>query len=1655
MAEASFRREQIRKQVVDNLKKSFPFEGKRYNVELEDVAVTPASYNPNDHKKAILQARTMSEPVRGTLVLKDKAGKVLQKVPKFNLLQLPYFTDQGTFVIGGATYSVSNQLRMKPGVYTRKRKNEELEAGFNLSKGDNFRLSMDPEKGHFKMEYGTSRIPLYPVLSKLGVSDVEMAKYWNKDLVQTNKDAFAKNADGHINKLYERLVPRFARAPEDDKAASVQRAFDNTAMDPKINQRTLGQPWDKVSTSSLLAASGKLLKAYQDKVDFDERDSLAFKRLLTVDDFIGERINLEARGVKRKVLGRLESGGVPNLEQAVHKSPFTKTVHRFLSTSQLSNNPDQINPVEMLDAAMRVTSMGEGGIENVRAVPQEARRLHTSHAGILDPVRTPENERVGIDLRTSLHAAKDSAGDLYTPLLRTKTNKVEYVPVTEIVDKTIAFSGEPYKGNVDVIRNNQVMSVPAGEVDFRIPYHQLMYSPATTLVPFFNNIDGNRGTMGSKFQTQALPLVDSEPPLIQAASYVPGKSMEEIIASFIVPKSPINGTVTSVRNGVISIKPSKPGQKTGADDSTKITFHQNFPLSAKTYLNHKLTVKPGDVVKEDQLLANDSFVRDGQLTLGKNLLTAYIPLRGMNSNDAVVVSEGAAKKLTSKHMYKQGLDVERDMKTGTGVHKTYFGNAFDSKQYSALDDTGVAKPGQTVNKGDLLVAAVQKTTLTPESAMLGKLHKSLVKPYRDRSVVWEHDAPGVITDVFKTGGKIRMTVKTREPLRIGDKLCFAEATEVLTADGWKNVADVTLEDVCYTRAADGVIELHEPTELHHYPVAGEMYELESQQVDLRVTPNHRLLVEGRDETGFTLKPACEVIGKRVRHVKNAEWQGGSPKNAHTALESIVGNFDNNGTLIYETVSRMDVDEIQVLALHAGFSADAIALGDKFHVYVNTEQTEEQLVNVWDSQSERIIRSDEPVYGITVPNHTLYVRVNGKPVWTGNSNRYGAKGVVSSIIPDDQMLKDENGDTVDIALTPAGIVSRVNPAQILETALAKVAKKTGQRIMVDNYVKRDNVQYVKDELKKHGIKDKETLFDPVTGKYIPNVFVGPQYTMKLFKSTETNFSARGVEDYDVNQQPAGHGHNSAKTLGSMEVNALLAHGAPNILRESASLKSQRNDEFWRAFQLGLPLPEPKTSFSYDKFGAMLAGSGVKINKSGNNIHLTPLTDKSVVEMAPKTISNALLVRAKDLKAEKGGLFDPAATGGTTGEKWARIDLTEPIVNPVFEKPVQALLGITKAGLEKSIREDGGRDIKKRLNAVDLVAREKELMESVKKSNGAARDKQIKELKYLKGLQKADMKPGDAYVLSKIPVIPPVFRPVLPGRRGDLQVSDANYLYRDLMIADDGLKSAKGMTATEKSDARAHLYASTKALFGLGDPVSPQAQGRDVKGFMNMLSGTGRSPKLGFFQSKLLRKRQDVSGRGTIVPDATMGMDEVGLPEEMAWDMYKPFVVRRMVQRGYGAVDARTKIEDRNPVARDFLNEEIKERPVLLNRAPSLRRYNVLAAYPKLVPGKSLRIHELLAPIQAGDFDGDTMQVHVPTMPDAVDEAKNLTLSKMLLGDQYKRQTNVTPQHEAVEALHMASAAKASGKTQKFKNKADMMAAYYKGDITLNTPVEISG
>ena len=1457
--------------------------------------------------------------------------------------------------------------------------------------GKNFYVGMNPEKGTFHLEYGTSKIPLYPVLRALGVPHVDFAKYVGDGVADQNKAVHGKHLESATDKLYKKIVHPALIKPNatlEEKVTAIEGKFAQTAMDGSVSKQTLGTAHDKVTPIALLEATKRLLHTHEGKQDIDDADSLGFKTFHSVDDFFAERMKLFARTWLPKAKMRFQ--GRDKIREAITPQPFTDTLKRFVTTSTLAAVPTGINPIELLDHAVKVTTLGEGGIPNERAVPYETRMLHPTQYGVIDLIRTPESSHAGVDLRATVAAHRDEKGHLYTPVYDVKRKLDTYIQAGDVNQKVIAFPHQKLEGTVDAFVKGKVMKVPVEDVQYQFKHYAQTLSPATSLIPFLHSTQGNRSIMGAKMQTQSLPLLEREAPYVQVKSHSSDKSYEHIYGHTILPTAPVDGTVEKIEGGWIHIRPHGttkkaedrptkfkktlgphtfhieipkgvqhyspsakvhmttsadygylPGYKgpdgdsldffvgdhddgviacydkqknldgkgwkttdtkfcvgmrpddhkawlahpsmnknpairfanerkfkdwdalqehidehfattkTAADEDEgliKVPYQDNFPFPSKTYLHHTLEVKPGDKVTKGQRLADSNFTRDGVLALGKNLRVAYMAWHGLNSNDAVVISESCARKLTSEHVYREVYPITHKIELNKNKHHVYYGAQYTPQQYAALDEHGIVKVGAKVHQHDLLVAGLSKAEISGTDLMLGRISKALTKPWREVALHWEHGSIGEVAEVVKTSTQIAILIKTQEPMQVGDKL---------------------------------------------------------------------------------------------------------------------------------------------------------------------------------------------------------------------AGRYGNKGVVAQIVPDAEMIRDGEGNVIDVIMTSAGVVSRINPGQIVETAVGKVAHKTGKPIIYNNAAGHDTVQWAKDLLKEHNIKDKEMLWDPVRKREIKGgdgkgVFVGHQFIFKLFKSTETNFAAHGVGPYDINEQPSKKGgEESPKGLAKMEFDALVAHDVRNIMHEASTIRSQKNEEFWKALQLGQPLPVAKPAFVFNKFTALLEGAGVKMHKEGSKIKLLPKTDKDILAMSSGAILNNKTVSAKNMQPENGGLFDPLMTGGAQGTKYSHIPLHEPMPNPVFEEPIRRLLGLTQTGFQEKLREGGGAYFKKELAKINIPSRIAKLREDMKTASGASLNDMVKQVKALQALQSQGISPQDAYVISNTPVVPPMFRPILPMPNDpkQLMVADANKLYAHLMDANTVLKST--VLESDRAKHREHLYNAVGALFGTHEVADDELRGQKVKGFLTAISGQG-SPKGGFFQRKIMRRTQDVSGRGTAVPDVNLNMDQVGLPEEMLWQMYDRFIIARLVRTGYPALLARDMVTKRHPAAKDALMQECKERPVYINRAPTLHRYSIVSAFPVPVLGKTIRVNPFIEQGMNLDYDGDALQVHAPVTAGGIADSHKMLLSNQLMSDQTRDKLIAYPQHEAILGVIHASQSEMgkSTKTHTFDTHQDLLTAYRKGGVGLNDKVTIT-
>jgi hypothetical protein len=1200
-----------------------------------------------------------------------------------------------------------------------------------------------------------------------------------------------------------------------------------------------------------------MLQVFNEEEDVDNRDGLEFQKVFTPEDIIKEVLEKSTREVtklKEKLNSFSFSGGAkPGTPEAAQKlkalfspSVFTRPVRSFLATSSISRLPDQINPMEIMDGASIVTRLGEGAISSEQAVPDETRAVQYSYMGLIDPVMAPESSKVGIDNRFAVRALKGNQdNELYKEVLNSKTGKVEQVRAIDLYNKKVGFPDSPGMKKADpdkrsAVYQGRMVEVPRSELDFQIPTPHHLNAAATNNIPFLNANQANRILMAAKHQSQALPLVERETRLVESSMTSTGSpNIVTQLGGFLVPKSPVDGVVSKITEDFIYIKDADGKQHT-------VDYATHMPLASKTALHNTITVQVGDTVKKGEALGDNTFTKNGKAATGVNLNVAYMPYKGYNHEDGIVISESAAKRLTSIHSNTVQVTLDKTTILDKNKFKGAFPTEFTTKQLNKLDDKGVVKKGEVLEEGDPVILLLSDASENRVNQVLGKLHKSLVTPYDNISEAYDGSYPAKVVEVQNSGKHITVLLEVNKPAGIGDKL------------------------------------------------------------------------------------------------------GGT---------------------------------------------------------------------------------------------------------------YGNKGVITRIEPDDKIVKDEDGNPLDLIFTSAGVIGRINPSQTLETALGKIAKKTGKPYQIENYSHPDYVDFVRKEMKNNKVRETDTLTDPETGKKIPGIFTGVQHIQKFHKTTDTNFSGRGVLGaYDQDDAPVGSGMSGPKALGGMEVNALLAHNARAFLRESTMLRASKNNEFWNNFQYGGVPHFPSEKKTFNKFLATLKQAGINVEKKGDTFVASPLTDKDVMEMSAGEVQNALRVDAKTVQPEKGGLFDPVITGGLKGERWSHITLAEPVINPVFEDCASALLEVTKKDLQTMFEVKGGDYIKGELNKIDVA---KALAESEKKLNdtrvkGAALDKLVRKVKYLRVLKERNLKAGDAYVLSVVPVTPPVMRSISVSKTGDLMPNDSNEFYKNLILNNQAFKDIKKEQGFDdaKRENRAALQQSVKELTGVVSPSSPHLKNRGAKGAIRFIAGD--QPKYGYFQRKAIYSKMNLTGRATIAPDETLELDEVGLPEEMAWEMYTPFILRQLTQRGFTAKEAKDEVENRTAKAKEVLMKELDKRPVIVNRAPTLWKHSMVAAKPKLRSGKTLMMNTLWESSLGSDFDGDTMQIHLPITDEAIQESKNMFASSQVLSDKKRDQILMSPSQEPIVGLYEVTknlGKFTGGAVKRYKTEAEAWDAYYKGTLKMTDTVEI--
>ncbi|RLA42204.1 MAG: hypothetical protein DRQ64_00005 [Gammaproteobacteria bacterium] len=731
-----------------------------------------------------------------------------------------------------------------------------------------------------------------------------------------------------------------------------------------------------------------------------------------------------------------------------------------------------------------------------------------------------------------------------------------------------------------------------------------------------------------------------------------------------------------------------------------------------------------------------------------------------------------------------------------------------------------------------------------------------------------------------------------------------------------------------------------------------------------------------------------------------------------------------------------------------------------------------------------------VVRVTKKGKSWVVHVKTKePAIVGSkiSTRHSAKGIVAEILPDNEMPQDQKGKGVGMLINPVSVPGRMNPGQILETVAGKIAEKTGKPYKVKNFDgNKDYLADLKKDLKKHGIPETETLFDPKTGRKLGKVTVGPHYAFQLVhqidKKTHVRhggFYVKGLAPhirYDQNKVPRGGGEGGAQSLGALGMYGALSSGLKDNLREMQTWKSDQEqaENVWNSLTRGELVPPPQVPFVHNKFKAQMTTIGLNLDKQGNHLRLIPNTDEEVMALSRGEVTRPdMAVIAKNVKPEKGGIFDTRIFGGQNGRHWGHVKLVEPMPNPVFAKPIAQLLGVKPAEIELVVAGKqtlpkygtGPKAIHKALKAVSVTAKIQEVEKQLKdpRVKGTELNNANALHKSLRMLQETKTHPSKAFLMQNVPVMPPIYRPFVSSPDKTDRIDPMNNLYRRLgqvnvsLQASDKDKVPYDLTLANRGD----LYKEMQNLFGT-TPKGKKAFDIDIRGTKEIRDRTlpgvlhmvaGASPKDGFFQDKMVGKKQDYTARATIVADPSLGPDEVGVPKKIAIELFRPHVSRHLIRSGLNPIEAQENIQKRSPRAFAALEKVVENHPVLLKRDPVLHAYGLVGQNVKLTNSRAIKVSPLILPPINGDIDGDQVALMVPLSEKSKAEVRKILPSQRPISDA-SGDVLFKPTNESMLGLYRSSLrshGKVTGK--KFLSLREAEAAFTQNRIDLPDTITI--
>lgn len=888
------------------------------------------------------------------------------------------------------------------------------------------------------------------------------------------------------------------------------------AINRKLNQNVDENELALVPLDFINTIKG-LIELADGKREEDDIDHLGNRRVRTVGEQLENQFRIALRRMAKTITERMivSEGEDITPKELINTRQIKGLINSFFATSQLSQFLDQINPLAELTNKRRLSALGPGGLTRDTA-GFAVRDVHYSHYGRICPIETPEGPNIGLITSIASLSYINEDGFIETPYRRVEkgkiTKKVDYLDVNTEDKFTIA------PANLEVDKNNKIKReyviarrkdtypiVKREEIDYVDLIPQQLVSVSSSLIPFLEHDDANRALMGSNMQRQAVPLTNPESPLV-------GTGIEEQVArdsqSVVVAKR--NGVVHKVTSNEIWIKTDRDISVEPYDIYKLKKFERT---NQNTCINQRPSVKIGDKVKEEQIIADGSATDQGELALGQNVLVSFLPYFGWNYEDAIVVSERLLKEdiFSSFHIEEYTCEV-RDTKLGSEETTNEIPNVSD-EAVADLDSEGIIRVGAEVNEGYILVGKVSpkgETELTPEEKLLRAIFGKKAEDVKDTSLKVPSGVHGVVMDTVVLERAAR-----KEKI---DKI--AEEYNLRIREIQKRRASI-VADYLIGKSAKNTI----------------------------------YVIEEDKKSNKEVKKVLVRKNSKFKHEHISKTDNWTELKGFPKVQNLIE--EANKAVKYLEKERDD-------------SISIAERGDELPAGVN------KLIKVYIGQHRKISIGDKL------------------------AGRHGNKGVVSRIVPEEDMPYLEDGKQVDVVVNPLGVPSRMNVGQILETHLGWAAHELNMKFGSPVF-EGVPIDRIKELLKEAGLPEngKVKLYDGKTGEeFDKKITVGYMYMMKLYHMVEDKHHARATGPYSlITQQPlGGKAQYGGQRFGEMEVWALEGYGSAYTLQEMLTVKSddvEGRNKTYEAIVKGKSPPEPGLPTSFDVLIKELRGLGLNV------------------------------------------------------------------------------------------------------------------------------------------------------------------------------------------------------------------------------------------------------------------------------------------------------------------------------------------------------------------------------------------------------------------------------------------------------------------------------